>query len=225
MVMTSARWLVPVAYLTVYLVWGSTYLAIRFGVETMSPSLLFGCRFLLAGLINLALYRVLCGVTGETPRRPSRRQVANASVIGCVLLIGGTGLVGWAEQTVDSHLAALIVSSTPLWVTLFDSALRRTVPASPTQVLGMTLGVAGVAILTGAGGSRDAMEHIEQGGLYAATFLYNPSMSASAVRVARLIALGEGFEELVEPEVPSRIELPATTVTQDNVEDFLALGF
>jgi ribose transport system substrate-binding protein len=50
-------------------------------------------------------------------------------------------------------------------------------------------------------------------------------MSASAVRVARLIALGEGFEELVEPDVPSRIELPATTVTQDNVEDFMELGF
>jgi ribose transport system substrate-binding protein len=80
-------------------------------------------------------------------------------------------------------------------------------------------------ILTGAGGSRDAMERIQEGGLYAATFLYNPSMSASAVRVARLIALGEGFEELVEPEVPSRIELPATTVTQDNVEDFIDLGF
>lgn len=80
-------------------------------------------------------------------------------------------------------------------------------------------------ILTGAGGSRDAMERIEEGGLYAATFLYNPSMSASAVRVARLIALGQGFEELVEPEVPSRIELPATTVTQDNVDDFIDLGF
>ncbi len=80
-------------------------------------------------------------------------------------------------------------------------------------------------ILTGAGGSRTAMERIQEGGLYAATFLYNPSMSASAVRVARLIALGEGFEELVEPEVPSRIELPATTVTQDNVEDLIDLGF
>jgi ribose transport system substrate-binding protein len=80
-------------------------------------------------------------------------------------------------------------------------------------------------ILTGAGGSRDAMERIQQGGLYAATFLYNPSMSASAVRVARLIALGDGFEELVEPDVPSRIELPASTVTKDNVEDFLDLGF
>jgi ribose transport system substrate-binding protein len=80
-------------------------------------------------------------------------------------------------------------------------------------------------ILTGAGGSRAAMERIQDGGLYAATFLYNPSMSASAVRVARLIALGEGFEELVEPEVPSRIELPATTVTQDNVDELIDLGF
>jgi ribose transport system substrate-binding protein len=80
-------------------------------------------------------------------------------------------------------------------------------------------------ILTGAGGSRDAMERIQAGGLYAATFLYNPSMSASAVRVARLIAQGKGFEELVEPEVPSRIELPATTVTADNVDEFVDLGF
>jgi ribose transport system substrate-binding protein len=79
--------------------------------------------------------------------------------------------------------------------------------------------------LTGAGGSTAAMERIQAGGLYAATFMYNPSMSASAVRVARLIARGEGFEELVEPEVPSRIELPASTVTADNVEDFLDLGF
>jgi ribose transport system substrate-binding protein len=83
----------------------------------------------------------------------------------------------------------------------------------------------GEMILTGAGGSRAAMEQIQAGGLYAATFLYNPSMSASAVRVARLIALGEGFDELVEPEVPSRIELPATTVTADNVDDFIDLGF
>jgi ribose transport system substrate-binding protein len=80
-------------------------------------------------------------------------------------------------------------------------------------------------ILTGAGGSTAAMEQIQEGGLYAATFLYNPSMSASAVRVARLIALDQGFDELVEPEVPSRIELTATTVTQDNVDEFIDLGF
>jgi ribose transport system substrate-binding protein len=79
--------------------------------------------------------------------------------------------------------------------------------------------------LTGAGGSTAAMERIQDGGLYTATFMYNPSMSASAIRVARLIALDQGFEELVEPEVPSRIELPASTVTADNVDDYIDLGF
>ena len=79
--------------------------------------------------------------------------------------------------------------------------------------------------LTGAGGSKAAMERIEAGGLYRATFLYNPSMSASAIRMARLIARGEGFEELTEPEVPSHITVPATTVTKENVADMMELGF
>jgi ribose transport system substrate-binding protein len=79
--------------------------------------------------------------------------------------------------------------------------------------------------LTGAGGSKNAMERIAQGGLYRATFLYNPSMSASAIRIARLIARGEGFEELAEPEVPSKITVPATTVTEENVAEVEELGF
>lgn len=79
--------------------------------------------------------------------------------------------------------------------------------------------------VTGAGGSEAAMEQIAGGGLYKATFLYNPSMSASAVRLARLIALDEGFGDLVEPEVPSYIQLPASTVTADNVEELMDLGY
>jgi ribose transport system substrate-binding protein len=79
--------------------------------------------------------------------------------------------------------------------------------------------------LTGAGGSQAAMEAIQAGGLYRATFMYNPSMSASAVRLARLIGLSEGMEDLVEPDVPSYIQLPASTVTADNVEEFIDLGF
>lgn len=150
-VIRSARWAIPAAYLVVYLIWGSTYLAIRFGIETMPPSLLFAWRFAAAGAINLALYPAICAWLREPVRRPSLRQVASASAIGCVLLVGGTGLVGWAERSVDSHLAALIISSTPLWVTLFDSGLRRTLPASPRQVMGMVLGVIGVAVLTGGG--------------------------------------------------------------------------
>jgi ribose transport system substrate-binding protein len=79
--------------------------------------------------------------------------------------------------------------------------------------------------VTGAGGSEAAMQQIAEGGLYRATFLYNPSMAASGVRIARLIALGEGFGDLVEPEVPSYIQLPASTVTADNVEDFMDFGY
>lgn len=79
--------------------------------------------------------------------------------------------------------------------------------------------------LTGAGGSKAAMKRIKDGGLYRATFLYNPVMSASAVRLARLIARNQGMQELAEPEVPSRIQVPATTVTKDNVDKLMDLGF
>ena len=79
--------------------------------------------------------------------------------------------------------------------------------------------------LTGVGGSQAAMDQIEAGGLYRATFLYNPNMAASAVNMARLIALGEGFPELVPPEVPRQLIVPAAVVTQENVEDYKEYAF
>jgi ribose transport system substrate-binding protein len=79
--------------------------------------------------------------------------------------------------------------------------------------------------LTGVGGSKAAMEQIKEGGLYRATFLYNPNMAASAVTMARLIALGEGFSELVPPEVPREIVVPAAEVTKDNVDQYEQYAF
>jgi len=79
--------------------------------------------------------------------------------------------------------------------------------------------------LTGVGGSQAAMEQIEEGGLYRATFLYNPNMAASAVNMARLIGLGEGFPELVPPEVPRQIVVPAAVVTKDNVGEYEKYAF
>ena len=79
--------------------------------------------------------------------------------------------------------------------------------------------------LTGAGGSKAAMEQIKKGGLYRATFLYNPSMSSSAINLARLIAQGSGLSDLAEPEVPSKITVTATTVTKDNVDSVMELGY
>jgi ribose transport system substrate-binding protein len=80
-------------------------------------------------------------------------------------------------------------------------------------------------ILTGAGGSCAAFDRIESGGLYAATYLYSPTMAGSAVNMARLIAQGRGFSDLIEPEVPSQIVVPPTEVSQDNVDDLRALCF
>ena len=79
--------------------------------------------------------------------------------------------------------------------------------------------------LTGVGGSQDAMKQIKAGGLYRATFLYNPNMAATAVNMARLIALGEGFEELVPPEVPRQMIVPAAVVTQENVSEYEEYAF
>jgi ribose transport system substrate-binding protein len=79
--------------------------------------------------------------------------------------------------------------------------------------------------LTGVGGSSDAMKQIKAGGLYRATFLYNPNMAATAVNMARLIALGQGFPELVPPEVPRQLIVPAATVTKDNVDKYEEYAF
>lgn len=79
--------------------------------------------------------------------------------------------------------------------------------------------------LTGVGGSKGAMEQIKQGGLYRATFLYNPSMAASAVSLARLLAKDEGLADLVEPVIPSLIVMQAQGVFADNADHFMKLGF
>jgi ribose transport system substrate-binding protein len=79
--------------------------------------------------------------------------------------------------------------------------------------------------LTGAGGSKAAMDRIKAGGLYRATFLYNPAMSSSAINLARLIANGSGMSDLAEPEVPAKITVAATTVTKENVDEVAELGY
>jgi ribose transport system substrate-binding protein len=79
--------------------------------------------------------------------------------------------------------------------------------------------------LTGVGGSQAAMDQIKEGGLYRATFLYNPNMAASAINMARLIGLGEGFPELVPPEVPRQIVVPAAVVTKENVGEYEKYAF
>jgi drug/metabolite transporter (DMT)-like permease len=131
------------AFAAVYIIWGSTYLAIRYAVETIPPFFMAGCRFVIAGA---ALY--LWSRAGGAAR-PSRRDWAGAALIGALLLLTGNGGLCWAEQRVPSGLAALLLASIPIWMVLLDS-LRSGGTRLGLQVIGgMAMGVAGLALLVG----------------------------------------------------------------------------
>ena len=132
------------AFAVVYVVWGSTYLAIRFGVETIPPFVMAGTRHLTAGLLLYTWMRA------RGAPRPEWRHWKSAAIIGGLLLLGGNGLVTWAEQRVPSGLAALIVSSVPIWMAVFEGLQKRTRP-SLLVIAGLLLGVAGIALLVAPG--------------------------------------------------------------------------
>jgi drug/metabolite transporter (DMT)-like permease len=130
------------ALATIYVVWGSTYLAIRVMVETMPPLLAAGTRFAAAGAIFLA---VLIAVSGRARIRLSRREAAGAALLGVLLPFGGNGLVTVAEQDVPSGLAALIIGSVPLWVVLLRAANGDRPPRA--TLVGVIVGFTGLALL------------------------------------------------------------------------------
>lgn len=129
------------AFATVYLVWGSTYLAIRVAVESMPPFALAAVRFALAGSILFAVLR-LRGLAW-----PTRRQWRDAFVSGAFLLLGGNGLVTWAEQSIPSSITALIIGSGPVFVVLAEWAWPGGARPSLLTFSAMLLGFAGVAWL------------------------------------------------------------------------------
>ncbi len=146
--MRETRWLVLLAFAAIYVIWGSTYLAIRFAIETLPPFLMAGVRFLVAGglLYTWARWR------GE--ERPTGANWKSALVVGGLLLLGGNGLVSWAELRIDSGLAALLVSTVPLFVVLLEWIGPRAVRTGRPRRLvlfGVVAGIAGIAILIGPG--------------------------------------------------------------------------
>jgi drug/metabolite transporter (DMT)-like permease len=133
----------------VYVVWGSTYLAIRFSIETLPPLLHAAVRFAVAGLVLLV---AVVAVRGGAVLRATGAQFATAAVSGILLLAGGNGLVSVGEQRVPSGVAALIVASVPLWIVVLRALLRDR-PAAVTA-LGVLIGFGGVALLLLPGGGR-----------------------------------------------------------------------
>ncbi|HEY7113263.1 MAG TPA: EamA family transporter [Thermoanaerobaculia bacterium] len=143
----ALRGRIVLAFAAIYVLWGSTYLGIRYAVETIPPFLMAGTRHLAAGLILYSWTR------SRSKARPKRREWALAAAIGAMMLLGGNGLVSWAEQRVPSGLAALIVASVPLWMTVLEAVQRRTAPRAPV-IAGLVLGLLSLGWLVAPGRSR-----------------------------------------------------------------------
>jgi drug/metabolite transporter (DMT)-like permease len=132
-----------IALLALYIVWGSTYLGIRFAVETIPPFLHASLRFLISGVILYAWRRA----AGDSA--PTVSNWKSTAIVGTALLLGGNGLVAWAEQTVPSGIAALLITTSPFWLVLFESMRAGGTKPTWQAILGLVVGFAGVFILIG----------------------------------------------------------------------------
>lgn len=141
-VQRPSRWGVIVAFGLVYLLWGSTYLAIDIAVQTIPPALMCAARFSTAGLVMLAL----CALTGRKVLY-SLREIALTALVGLLLLMGGNLTLSWAELSVPSGLAALIIAITPLWFLVLDSLLLGHHRISRRGHAGLALGIMGLFVL------------------------------------------------------------------------------
>jgi drug/metabolite transporter (DMT)-like permease len=139
----SHRSRVITAFAAVYLIWGSTYLAIRYAVATIPPFLMGGVRFVLAGTILYAWARSRGAVA------PTKAQWRAACLTGVLLLVCGNGAVIWSEQHVASSIVALIVAVVPLWMVLLDWWRPGGKHPRPLVFVGLALGLAGLALLIG----------------------------------------------------------------------------
>lgn len=142
---TTARWRIVVGFLAIYLIWGSTYLAIRFTIETIPPLLSAGIRFLIGGSLLYLWARASGAVTATSV------QWRNSGIIGLLLVVGGTGTVTWAEQYVPSGLAALLVAAMPFWMVLIDWLRPNGQKPASSVIAGLVMGFAGIVVLVGPG--------------------------------------------------------------------------
>jgi drug/metabolite transporter (DMT)-like permease len=131
------------AFAAVYVIWGSTYLAIRYSVQTIPPFLMGGSRFIVSGAILVAWARL----RGE--RLPSTREWLGATITGVLLVCGGNGAVAWAEQRVPSGIAALLVAVVPLWMVLIDWLRPHGTRPKFSAMIGIIIGLCGLALLVG----------------------------------------------------------------------------
>ena len=138
----QSRLLTLLAFVSIYFIWGSTYLAIRYAVETIPPLFVASSRHLIAGglLFGWCWWRGL---------RPTRQQWVASIVLGVLFFVIGHGTLHWAQQTLPSGVAAFLIATEPIFVAIILTATRRT-RLTPTLLIGLLLGLLGVALFIGA---------------------------------------------------------------------------
>ena len=139
----ASRAQILAAFASIYLIWGSTYLAIRYADQTIPPFLMGGLRFLVSG----ALLYVWARYRGAA--RPTRVHWRNAVIAGAFLLLGGNGAVVWAEQFVPSGMTALLVSILPFWLVIIEWIRPPRRRPAAAVLVGLVLGFIGIAVLVG----------------------------------------------------------------------------
>lgn len=183
---------VALGFASVYLLWGSTYLAIRFAVATLPPFFMAGTRHLIAGILLYALMRA------RGAGKPTFANWKSATVLGALLLLGGNGLVSAAEQTVPSGITSLMVAAVPFWMVLLNALDKRKAPGL-SILAGLALGVVGLAVLVFPTGGH-APDHVDPIGiamLLAGTLAWGVgSLYAPRAALPSSIFLGIGMEML-----------------------------
>ena len=182
------------AFAAIYILWGSTYLAIRFAIETIPPFIMMGTRSVCAGFVLYLLSK------NDRPKI-SRAEWKSLFIIAILFFVLGHGLLAWAQKRVASGLAAVLIASDPLWIALLESASSRTFRLTRTQILGVVIGFGGIILLFLPAAGSGALKAIDTTG--AAVILASAiSWSIGAVysRTAKLpkaATLSAGIELII----------------------------
>jgi drug/metabolite transporter (DMT)-like permease len=141
----ASRAQIIAAFASIYIIWGSTYLAIRYAIETIPPFVMGGTRFLVSGVLLYWWAR------SRGASRPTKLHWRNAVIAGGFLLLGGNGAVVWAEQYVPSGLTALLVSILPFWLVIIEWVRPPRRRPTGAVLVGLVLGFIGIVVLVGPG--------------------------------------------------------------------------
>lgn len=190
-------WLIATALFSIYVIWGSTYLAIKYAVEVLPPLSVAGARFLISGIILFLAARLRGGEPIAWP------QWRSAAIVGVLLLLGGNGLVCWAEKHVSSGVAAVLVATVPLWFVGLEWGIFGGAPPTLATIFGICVGLSGVVLLINpfaAAAAGAGVESVHGGGaialLFACFFWAGGSLYSRRAQLPKSAILSTGMQML-----------------------------